>query len=257
MRDLLGRSLGVLGRHARPLVLLTLLIYLPYVVLYKAAAGLGWLTEEAADALFGLVDLFLTPLANAAVIFLIHQWATGGKPTLATAFSTARKSWSRLLAAYVSISFILLGWLAVLAVPGFLAMKFLAIGEPMMLVPFGVLALGYVMSNYAFLDPLVVLEGLRPYEARHRSVALVKGHRRVVLFFGLIAVAPPMALETAADQIGKWASATYGWPGPVVSGTLALLAALLNLWPTVLFYLYYRDLIQQRAAASLDASRST
>lgn len=243
MADRIAKSLAFLFRHVRPLLGLTCVIYLPYFLVYRGAVVSGLLPEDAASALFGLIDLLIAPLANGAAVFMMDRWASGQAVTIREGLKAAKAAWNRLLVAYIAVAFILLGWLAVTVIPCYALLQILHFNQPLVLVPLIVVVICYVMARYSFLDPLIILDGLGAYQARARTGDLAKGHLPLFLGFGLLTYLPPMVLELGSEALTSAGPINPDWQLLV---TLAgPLSVVLYLWPQTLFYLYYRDLKMQ------------
>lgn len=242
MGSRLGKSLQFLFAHKWPLFGLSCLIYLPYFALHWTVTGFHLLPDDAASVVFGMIDLVLAPFANGMTIFLIDRWASGGTAPYREAFAAAKRSWVRLLVAYIMMSFILLGMLAVTIIPCFVVMRVAGLNQPFFLAPVAGLVISYVLARYSFLDSLVVLEGLGAYHARMRSGDLTRGHKLRIMGLGVVTLLPPTVLDLGSEIFTSVApGVNHGIPSVLIA--LAGPASVaLYLWPQVLFYLYYRDL---------------
>jgi len=242
MTDKLQRSWNLVAAHPRPLLTVVSCVYLPFYLLYFVTVAALWLPDEAADKLFGLIGVLLMPIANAMVVFLTHHWRQGVNQSLTAAFAAARQRWSKLLTAYISVSFIILGWLAVTVLPGYALLMILKVKQPLWLLPLAAFAIIMALSRYAFLDPLIVTQGLGPWEARQRSAELVRGRRAAVIGYGLLTFLPPFLLESGGELLADYMKPDFGlWP--LIIGTCTGFgASILYVIPVVFFYTYYQEL---------------
>jgi hypothetical protein len=55
------------------------LLYAPLYALDGLTVAAGWLPEEAADKLFGLIGVMVMPFANATLLSQAHAWSEGRK----------------------------------------------------------------------------------------------------------------------------------------------------------------------------------
>lgn len=243
MGERIAKSFAFLGKHAGPLLGLTCLMYLPYFALYRGSVEFGLLPEDAASAFFGLVDILIAPMANGAAVFMMNRWVDGESVTIKEALVAAKGAWTRLLVAYVSVAFIMLGWLAVTVIPCYAILQIAGLNQPLILVPLVAVVISYVMARYSFLDPLVVVDGMGAYHARSRSADLVKGHLPMILGLGLLSYMPPMVLELGSEALsGAGVPVDPGFDLRYFLMLAGPLSVFLYLWPQTLFFLYYREL---------------
>lgn len=246
MVERIAKSFAFLGRHLAPLLGLTCLVYLPYFALYRGSVATGLLPEDAASAGFGLVDLLIAPFANGAAVFMMNRWADGEEVTIREALGAAKAAWTRLLVAYVSVAFVMAAYLAVTVIPLFVIMQVAGFNKPLYLLPLVGCVIAYVMARYSFLDPLVVVDGQTPYNARARSADLVKGHLGTILVLGLLSYSLPMVLELGSEALsGAGGQAAEGMNLGYLLELAGPLSVVLYLWPQTLFFLLYRDLKHQ------------
>lgn len=235
---------STLRRHLWSLVRLVAAVYSPFYAAYFFAVYLELLPKEAADRLWGIFGGLLMPLANGWMVALFDEGYANGasRNLLLPAFSRARKAWTKLLTAYISISFILLGWLILSAGPVYLLLMLLKMQKYWWIaVPFGLVGGTFCLARFAFVDPLVLVEGLGPYAARHRSSELVRPRRTAVIAYGLATFLIPFALEIAGEFVDETKSGE--WLPLLVEVLTGFLSSLLYVLPVVVFYVYYRQLV--------------
>lgn len=244
----------ILAKQIRPIAITILALYLSFYGLYFALVACNILPDEAAEKLFSLLGVLLMPLSNAVILNLaaestVPSAAIAGsvKAALIRASACAYRSWSRLLTAYISVSFIIVGWLAVTVIPVY-ALLMIAKIQPT--VPLTILAVtvGTIqLTRFAFLDSFVVIGGLGPWAARQQSKAMSKGQRWQIMGYGLLLAGLPFVVETAGEAFAKDLGSLLGYQlGPLapllVSTATGFAATLLYVIPTIFFFVYWRDL---------------
>lgn len=264
-RSRLGESLALIRARFWTLVAATLLVYLPYYCAYKWTIELGW-PDEAADRLFGLIGLLASPLASGMVMALLAAEADGRALDLGGSIRAATQAWTRLLTVYISMGLVVAGWLVIVIGPCFILLSLFGVdfahatnlnaiaaggaARAALLVAAAALVAGVVatvMARYPFVDPLVVLAGKRPWEARHRSAELAKGRRLRIIGMAILLYGPAAALEEGADLVCDRLRDTIGLGAVGVDIVLSLVAALLYIVPAAYFYVWYRELAPANA----------
>lgn len=223
-------ALALIGRRAPIFLALVLLLYGPYELAYRYVETAGLLPEQALNAVFGFVGLVVGPIHNAAVVYLVSHMRAGVNEPLSAALKVGVKCWSRLVAAYIAISFVMLGYLAVTVLPGGLLMLVMKWKSPYILIPFGAIGILYAIPRYAFVEALIVVEGEQPWQARQTSWLMTKGMQWKLIGFALLTYLPAVLLEVAADEVIDGFLPKVG---------VGLVASCLYVVPTVLCYVLY------------------
>lgn len=239
------RDAGTLFRlHGRPLIVLTLLVYAPFFLIYKGVVATGALPADAADQLFGILGGLLAPLSNGAMVYLLRQADAGVPVSLGTSLKAAGQAFGRLLTSYIIISVIFLFWLFPM-LPGFIYISYAKLPSSYIFF-LGPLALPavYIVSRYAFVDAVTVLEGLQAQPARFRSIDLAQDRRLRLAINALLLMLVPSALDFGADALAGLVQKEYGLSGLAmtvsVSVVLNVVATLLAIGPIVYFYAEYK-----------------
>lgn len=240
----LRKTLAIFRARGTLIAALLLTVYAPYYAAYKATIALGLLPTEAADMLFGLVGGLLGPLANAALIHVASHALAGVKVGLREALRAGASAWSRLLAAYISIGFVMIGYLAVTVLPGGLLMLVLDLKNPYLLIPFGVVGLVWGLPAFAFVEGLVVTEKLTPWHARQTSRLMTKGRRARITALGLATLVVPVGVELT--------QMAYPEAPFAVEVLLGLAVSWLYMVATVVCYVLYADARAERAGSNLE-----
>ena len=199
----------LLKGHGRTLVALVLLLVGPLLCLDALAVLVLGLAPDDADKGIGLLNVLLMPVLNGCI---------------------------------VGVSLITLAWLVATVLPAYIGMAMFKIQQPYLLIPFGLVGLVLALPRFAFIDPVVVIEGLSPFYARQRSAALVKSRRWTVLGCGAVAYALPLCLELAGEGLPDLLGLDARSTGLALSLSVGLASALLYVVPIVFFYTYYRAL---------------
>lgn len=161
-RDLgaiLDESFALYRRHARTLLLATLLVVLP-VDLAVLGGGLGWLWSgyeqdaQTASILVGALAqiLLLSPLVAAIVVHVLREAAAGTAPGPRSALQHGLGQWGALVGTMLLVVALVVAGLFALIVPG---------------IVIGV--------HLAVVAQVVVVEDVRGAEALRRGWALVRG----------------------------------------------------------------------------------
>ncbi len=238
----------LLKGHGRTLVALVLLLVGPLLCLDALAVLVLGLAPDDADKGIGLLNVLLMPVLNGCIVWILHRGYQGERPSLWAALQAATTYWSRLFVAYVGVSLITLAWLVATVLPAYIGMAMFKIQQPYLLIPFGLVGLVLALPRFAFIDPVVVIEGLSPFYARQRSAALVKSRRWTVLGCGAVAYALPLCLELAGEGLPDLLGLDARSTGLALSLSVGLASALLYVVPIVFFYTYYRALAVTPAA---------
>lgn len=244
----LRETLAILKSRFGMLVSLTLLLYGPYEALNAIVEGLKILPEQGVSAIFGLLGLFIGPVGNGAVIHIVHNARAGVNVSLADALKVGVRCWTRLVAVYIFVSFVMLAYVVLTVLPGGFLMLLLHIKTPFVLIPFGFVGLLLALPPYAFVDALVVVDGMQPWHARQASWALTKGQRWKIIGYGLAFYMPAVAIESIGEFLGDHALPVFFGETFVSSVGLGLLSALIYVFTTVLFYVLYASTKRQESA---------
>lgn len=235
------QTFALLGARIGPLISLVALLSLPYYVLYKGVVYWGWLPAEASEVLFGFVALITGPITNATIVDQMHHAKGGINVPLGRSMMTGIRAYPRMLAAYISLSFVVLGWLAVSILPGGLIMLIFGLKSPLVLIPFGFVGLLFALPPYAFLDSVLVVEGLPAWRARQESRTLTKGRRPAIIVFGILALLPAAALELGADQLPAYMDEVFSGSTLLAAIALGVISSALYMIPVTYFYVLYTE----------------
>ena len=241
----------LIKQHGWTLVALVLLLCIPLLCLDAVAVYLFDLAPDDADKGVGLLNVMLMPIINGSVVWIVHRGSMGETPTVWGALRASGSYWSRLFVSYFGVSLILLAWLVATVLPAYVVLVVLKIQQLYLLIPFGLAGLLLALPRFAFIDPLVVIEGLSPYYARQRSAALVKSRCWMVIRCGAMVYALPLCLELAGEFLPGWLGLDQRRGGLGFSLAMSLISALLYIVPIVFFYTYYRAVVPMTAVAAL------
>jgi hypothetical protein len=159
-------AIRLLGTNFVLIASITLTIWLPGNLL---AEYLIWNapSDDAAMMLSfqvgSLLESFFGPISGGALVYALAQLKEGRRPSYWEALSVGLRNWGRLFAARFFAGFYILLGLILLVVPGIM-----------------------LMVRYAFIDPVVVLEGASGDRARRRSAELTRGFRWQIFLAGLL-----------------------------------------------------------------------
>lgn len=246
------RTTALLKQHSGPLLALTLLFYVPFFAVYKGVVALGVLPADAADSLFGLIGGLLAPLANGALVYLLHHAQAGVNLRFADALKASGKVFGRLLTSYIIISVIFLVWVVVPMLPALAYLGFANAkdGSVLLLAPLAIPAI-YYTTRYCFIDATTVLDGLPAHAARYRSIDLAKsGRARLALNAALLMILPT-ALDFGGDPLAGYLEKELGVPALPVAFAAGVLSSLFYLVPLVYFYAEYRSRTAAEAARAV------
>jgi hypothetical protein len=223
-------------------------IYTIYFAIYSTVL---WRVEptskQAIDLSFGLIGGFLLPLTNALMISSFRASSQPGESQ--AVLQPALQSWLTLFTAYLGIGLIFVGYLALGIIPTYGLMMLCGVTTPVLLAVPGLLAALWVFGRFVFVDPLIVLEGKRPWQARQESIALVKDDLSAVLSAVAVLYLPPFVMDMGSEFL----TGTDSWGGTpasrLIGGLLSLGAAVLYLVPLSYFYVYFEEKRQKSKAA--------
>lgn len=235
------QTLALLASRSRPLLALVALVNVPYYLLFKGAVYWGWLPSDAADVVFGFIALLIGPVTNATVVHLLHMAKGGINVPLKDGLACGIRVFPRMLAAYIALSFVVLGWLAVTVLPGAGLLMLLDLKSPYLLAPFGAVGLLLALPPYAFLDSVLVVDGLEAWRARQVSRDLTRGRRLKIVGFGLIALIPAVAMEILADQGPAHLAEIFAGSSLALAVCLGVLSSAFYFVPVALFYVLYGE----------------
>ena len=241
----------LIRQHGWTLMALVLLLCVPLLCLDAVAVLWFDLTPDDADKGVGLLNVMLMPIINGSVVWIVHRGSIGAAPTLWSALRASGSYWSRLFVSYFAISLILLAWLVATVLPPYIVLVILKIQQLYLLIPFGLAGLLLALPRFAFIDPLVVIEGLTPFYARHRSATLVKNRRWMVIRCGAMVYSLPLCLELAGEFLPGWLGLDPRHGGLGFSLAVSLISAVLYIVPIVFFYTYYCAVVPMTAVAAL------
>jgi hypothetical protein len=110
-----------------------------------------------------LIEWIFGPIYCGALVYTLAQLKDGRRPGYSEAISVGLRTWGRLFSARFFAGIWIVFGLFLLVVPGIV-----------------------LMVRYAFIDPVVVLEGLGGDRARRRSAELTRGFRWQIFLAGLL-----------------------------------------------------------------------
>ena len=242
----LRQTFAIVSSRLGTLIGVTLWLYVPYFLAYGAMVASGVLPEKGVEAVLGFLSLIVAPIGNAAIIHIVHNATSGLNVSMWEGIKVGIRVWSRLVAAYIAISFVWLGYLVVTVLPGAAVMYLCHVTSPLLLIPFALVGTLLALPPYAFVDALVVLEGLLPWQARQASWQMTKGKRRQIIALGLLLMALPLGLELLNDHFRE-AILPYFFGEPFVAIVfLGVASSLFYILPVVLSYVLYSDALVLR-----------
>lgn len=217
------------------------LCYGPWMIVIKYFAASGALTDDGAEAIAGLFSIFFMPLSNGATVWLNQAHVENRTVTIREALSVAVSVWKDLITAYLSVGFIMVGWLAVAVIPGGILMLVLGIKTPLVLLPFAAVAMIYVMTRYVFLDFYIVLRRLPGWTARRTCSELTRGRMVPLVASYIILGAPLYAGEFGFSYIGTVLEQSTGLSRHMFEVVLSIFSTLIFVVTQLYFYLVYRE----------------
>jgi hypothetical protein len=238
----LGSALQIFFRFFPSYAGVILLLYAPWMLGLKLLAANGVLSADAGDALAGLLSIFFMPVANGMIVWLNHQHAEGAPAAIPAAFTAALPRGKDLISAYISVGFVMLGWLAVALLPAGLVMLVFGLKSLYWLIPSGVVAVIYVMARYVFLDFFIMLRGEAGWSARRHSPELTRGRLAPIGVAVTLMSAPLMLSEFGFNSVAIALESMTGVSMHLFVGVLSLTSTLLYIVPQIYFYLLYREI---------------
>ena len=254
--SVVGRGWGLIGRCWRPLLLLVLLLDVPPILGEVISVDGGYLTQDVAMPLWGLLGLALMPLSHGASLFLMQSAVDKRHRSILSALDGSARVWGKYQVAYLYMSFLMLGWAAVSMIPGLLLMMMLGIKQVWVLAPFAAVGLVYALLPLTFQEPYFVTLGLSPWEARENSRSLVKGYWLLILKIAGLTMLLPLAIEFGTDSALEWLGLAEGWWHGILKAAFGTAGAFLYIVPAAAYYVLFRDLVPS-AKASEGASAAT
>jgi hypothetical protein len=234
-------AVRIFFRNLHKYAALIILCYGPWLFLIKYFAIRGVLSEEADEAVAGVLSIFFMPLCNGATVWMNHRHADGHSVSIKEGLLVSVEVWKELLTAYISVGLIILGWAALAIIPAGLIMLVFDVKNTLVLVPFVVAVVLYVSTRYVFLDFFVVLRKLPGWQSRRYCTDMSQGRMLSLLVAYFFLAAPIFFSEFAYGYFGAQLEQLTGVAKQIFAGLLSILGTLLYVIPQIYFYLLYRD----------------
>lgn len=224
------------------------LFHLPTLLFSLALAAPGYLGSDVVQYVSALVCVFLFPLSSGVIVWLFDRYDHGERPRLIDAFRAVAPRWKDLIVAYLSVGFIMIGWIALAMIPSGIIVLLLKLQSPLWFIPLGVAAMIYVLSRYVFLEFLIIYEKKEGWVARRAAPTLTEGRMLSLLVPVTLMSAPLTLSEFGYDKAANWLamqvdlSAYLRHPELLFTNVLTLIATLLYLVPQRYFYQVYKEL---------------
>lgn len=236
----LSQALKLFFRHLPTYLAVVFLSYGPWLIAIKYFAAIGSLTDDSAEAIAGLIGIFFMPLANGAMVWLIQAHVDAKSVTILESFSVAVSVWKDMFTAYISVGFIMMGWLALAVIPGGIIMLIFDYKNPILLLPFAAAAMIYVMTRYVFLDFYIVLRRLPGWSARRTCAELTQGRMLPLVTAYIFLGAPLFAGEFGFSYLGTALEQMTGLSRHLFEVVLSICSTLIFVVTQLYFYLVYQ-----------------
>lgn len=236
------RGLELIRILWKPFLLVVIGLDLPPILGEALSVEAGYLTPEMATPVWALLGLVLIPISHGAILLLLKAQYDGQKLSVREALQGGIRVWGKYQVAYLYLSFLVLGWLAVFTLPALGVMMMLGLKQVWLLAPFAAAGFAYAVIPLTFQEAYFVTKDLSPWDARMMSRLLVRGHVTQILGIGLATITLPLALEFAPDLAAQGLGLDVGWGQGFLKAVFGTASAFLYIVPTAAFYVLFREL---------------